>query len=49
MTYAADRPNSRAWAEGKLRKQGPNAIEEYKAQRNAVSIDGLPALEPEHV
>ena len=49
MTYEGERPNSRAWAEGKLRKEGPDAIEQYKSQRNAVSIDGLPALEPEHV
>ena len=49
MTYEGERPNSRVWAEGKLRKGGPDAIEQYKAQRNAVSIDGLPALEPERV
>jgi Pyridoxamine 5'-phosphate oxidase len=49
MTYEGERPNSRAWAEGKLRKGGPDAIEAYKAQRNAESIDGLPALEPQHV
>lgn len=49
MTYEGERPNSRAWAEGKLRKRGPDAIEEYKAQRNAESIDGLPALERQRV
>jgi Pyridoxamine 5'-phosphate oxidase len=45
MTHQGERPNSRAWAEGKLRKEGPDAIEQYKAQRNAESIDGLPALD----
>src|SRR5947209_706075 len=44
MEYAGDRPNSRLWAEGKLRKQGPGALREYVAERNAESIDGLPAL-----
>jgi hypothetical protein len=49
MTYMGGRPNSRAWAEGKLRKEGPDAIEDYKAQRNAESIDGLPALTAQRV
>ena len=44
MTDEGERPNSRAWAEGKLAKGGPDAIEAYKAQRNAESIDGLPAV-----
>jgi len=44
MTYVGERPNSRAWAEGKLAKGGPAALEHYKAEKNAASIDGLPAL-----
>jgi hypothetical protein len=44
MDFAGERPNSRLWAEGKLRKQGPDALREYVAERNAESIDGLPAL-----
>lgn len=44
MSFAGERPNSRLWAEGKLAKEGPDALENYKATRNAESIDGLPAL-----
>lgn len=44
MSYEGERPNSRAWAEGKLRKGGADALEDYKAQHNVESIDGLPAL-----
>ena len=44
MEYVGDRANSRKWAEGKLRKQGPDALRDYMAERNAESIDGLPAL-----
>jgi len=44
MTYVGERPQSRAWAERKLTKQGPTALDDYMAEKNAVSIDGLPAL-----
>jgi hypothetical protein len=44
MSYEGERPQSRAWAERKLAKQGPSALDEYVAEKNAVSIDGLPAL-----
>lgn len=44
MTYAGERPNLDAWTKGKLAKHGPRAIEDYKAEKNALSIDGLPAL-----
>lgn len=44
MDYIAERPNSRQWAEGKLAKGGPDAIEQYKVEKNTLSIDGLPAL-----
>jgi hypothetical protein len=44
MSFEGERRNARAWAEGKLAKGGPDAIEEYKAERNAESIDGLPAV-----
>jgi hypothetical protein len=44
MSYVGERPQSRAWAESKLAKQGPDALEDYKAEKNALSIDGLPAL-----
>jgi Pyridoxamine 5'-phosphate oxidase len=45
MRYEGERPQGVAWAETKLRKEGPGALREYVAQRNATSIDGLPALD----
>jgi hypothetical protein len=44
MSYEGERPQSRAWAETKLAKEGPGALDDYMAEKNAVSIDGLPAL-----
>jgi predicted pyridoxine 5'-phosphate oxidase superfamily flavin-nucleotide-binding protein len=45
MEYAGDRPQYGAWAESKLRKGGPEALDEYMASHNARSIDGLPAAD----
>jgi hypothetical protein len=44
MTYVGERPNARAWAEGKLLKGGPRALDDYMDEKNATSIDGLPAM-----
>jgi hypothetical protein len=44
MSYVSERPQSRAWTERKLAKGGPTAIDDYVAENNSVSIDGLPAL-----
>jgi hypothetical protein len=44
MAYEGERPQSRLWAERRLAKDGPRALEDYKAAKNAESIDGLPAL-----
>jgi hypothetical protein len=44
LRYAGERTQSRAWAENRLRRGGPDAIARYMAERNAASIDGLPAL-----
>lgn len=44
MSYEGERPHMEAWAEKKMRVGGAEAIEAYKAEKNAVSIDGLPAL-----
>lgn len=44
MSYEGERPNSRAWADGKLSKHGADALEQYMDEHNAESIDGLPAL-----
>jgi hypothetical protein len=45
MSYEGKRPHMEAWAEKKLRVGGAEAIEAYKAEKNTVSIDGLPALD----
>jgi len=49
MSYEGTRPQYEAWAQSKLRKGGPHALEHYMAKHNATSIDGLPAVpaEPE--
>jgi predicted pyridoxine 5'-phosphate oxidase superfamily flavin-nucleotide-binding protein len=44
MRYEGERPHAAAWAEKKLRVGGPEAIAQYRAEKNAASIDGLPAL-----
>ncbi len=45
MSYEGERPHAAAWAQKKLRVGGEAEIDKYKAAKNAVSIDGLPALE----
>jgi hypothetical protein len=45
MAYAGERPNSRRWAEGKLAKGGRNALVRYQLEHNALSVDGLAALD----
>jgi len=47
MSYEGEREHARLWAEKKLRTGGDGAIEEYVAEKNAASIDGLPALGPD--
>ena len=44
MAYEGERPQSLAWAQTKLAKGGPGALDDYVAEKNAISIDGLPAL-----
>lgn len=43
MDFVTDRDIMRPWAE----KKGPDGLEQYQAQKNARSIDGLPALTPD--
>jgi hypothetical protein len=45
MSYEGERPHMQAWAEKKMRVGGGEAIEAYVAEKNSVSIDGLPALD----
>jgi Pyridoxamine 5'-phosphate oxidase len=46
MRYEGERPHMDAWASKRLRSQGEDALMLYRAQKNARSIDGLPAVEP---
>jgi hypothetical protein len=45
MSYDGQRPHMDAWASKKLRVGGEEALIEYQREKNAVSIDGLPAIE----
>ena len=45
LSYEGERPHTAAWAEKQLRAKGPAALDDYRAANNAVSIDGLPALD----
>jgi Pyridoxamine 5'-phosphate oxidase len=47
MRYEGERPQQLAWIESKLRQGGDDALMEYVADRNVISIDGLPAFAPE--
>ncbi len=46
MSYEGKREHMDAWAAKRLRTHGPDALIEYQREKNATSIDGLPALEP---
>jgi hypothetical protein len=45
MSYEGEREHARKWAQKKVRVGGAEALREYERQKNAVSLDGLPALE----
>jgi predicted pyridoxine 5'-phosphate oxidase superfamily flavin-nucleotide-binding protein len=44
MSYEGERPHMEAWAEKKIRVGGAGEIEAYVAEKNAESIDRLPAF-----
>jgi hypothetical protein len=46
MSLDGHRPHSTLSAQKRLRVGGQAAIDEYVVERNSVSIDGLPAVEP---
>jgi hypothetical protein len=46
MSYEGDREHARLWAQKRLRTDGPDALRRYQADKNAVSLDGLPAVTP---
>lgn len=45
MSYEGERPHHDAWAAKKLRVGGSDALRDYQREKNARSIDGLPAIE----
>jgi pyridoxamine 5'-phosphate oxidase-like protein len=45
MSYEGERPHADAWASKKLRVGGADALLDYQRDKNAHSIDGLPAVE----
>lgn len=45
MSYEGERPHARRWAEKKLRVGGAGALRAYQREKNATSLDGLPAVE----
>jgi hypothetical protein len=45
MTYEGERPHQNASAQKKLRTGGADALLDYQRQKNAKSLDGLPAVE----
>ncbi len=45
MSYEGERPHQRAWASKKVRTGGAEALVAYQREKNAESLDGLPAVE----
>lgn len=45
MAYEGRREHQDLWAAKKLRVGGPDALLDYQREKNAVSIDGLPAVD----
>jgi pyridoxamine 5'-phosphate oxidase-like protein len=45
MRHDGERPHQEKWAAKRLRTGGPNALLDYQDEKNARSIDGLPALD----
>jgi hypothetical protein len=45
MEYAGERPHQAASSAKRIRVNGPDAYVAYQREKNAVSIDGLPAVE----
>jgi hypothetical protein len=44
MTHEGQRDHARLWAEKRVRTRGEDAMASYQAEKNALSIDGLPAV-----
>jgi hypothetical protein len=46
MRHEGERPHQEKWAAKRLRTGGLDALLDYQDEKNAESIDGLPALDP---
>jgi hypothetical protein len=46
MRYEGERDQLYRYADNRIRKLGPDAMQEYRDAKNAESLDGLPALDP---
>ncbi len=44
MAYDGERPHMPAWTDKQLRVGGTAALDAYRAEKNATSIDGLPSV-----
>jgi predicted pyridoxine 5'-phosphate oxidase superfamily flavin-nucleotide-binding protein len=44
MDYVGERDQLYRWSDNRVRKQGPGAMRDYMADKNAESLDGLPGL-----
>ncbi|HWT22470.1 MAG TPA: pyridoxamine 5'-phosphate oxidase family protein [Solirubrobacteraceae bacterium] len=45
LRFEGTREHAEKWAAKRLRTRGPDAMREYQAQHNTVSLDGLPAVD----
>ena len=45
MSFEGLRPHMEAWAAKRLRSAGPDALRDYQREKNARSLDGLPAVD----
>ena len=45
MKHEGRRPHMDLWAAKKVRTGGPDALVDYQREKNALSIDGLPAVD----
>ena len=45
MSYEGERPHQQLSAEKRLRTHGPDGFIEYQREKNAESLDGLPAID----
>jgi hypothetical protein len=46
MALEGQRPHAPLWAQKRIRNGGQQEIDDYVRNRNALSIDGLPAIDP---